>query len=931
MTKGRFIRIAAALVSLGLILVMAYGLRHIPHAVPDAANVRADETTSYDAPESTVEERGDVPSSREKDTSAPKSKAKKVDDAADGQTQDATKDEPLLEEPLDEEVVSTEDGVDEASELVSEVGDPAFVMPEDVQYEPQKVLVQTDEGIDLDALAEKLSATLGDVELKEISDGVVSVTYAGPQSVEKAINDLLEAGVVEEAQPNYEYELMSEWNDFSEDSALDRVQDVTDSVPSQDDVAVTLDTIEDISEEDFSEGGMSSDGFEDGLEDADALDVDLIEEDPVAQDEELDEFVQESTNVVVGDEDDESVAMEVEADESFEDEEALSVSETASVEDQDAVEEVAKADSSETVATDVASGEAGEGDLEAQAEKINDPKSGSQWALKSIKAQTAWSYAKGNNKVTVAVFDYGCKKNHPDLKANIVEPYNAYAAVNGGSESNVTPIVSNSVSLHNHGTHVAGIIAAVSNNGKGISGVSYNANVMPVKVVDDDTLVSTEVLLNAYDHVIAVRKSLNVRVVNLSIGTKVKSINSDTILIKRIDEAYAKGIVTVAAAGNETSTTGQVPYPFYPGDHSKVVSVINLEQSGSGVKRFPTSNYNAPGESDKNISAPGTDILSTDASGDYMTMTGTSMAAPVVSGVLALEFAANPSLTPSDAVTLLYATATNLGGFSWTSGYGWGEVNAAAAAKAARDGMNATQKKKAADVRNAANVIAASEVVQRIKALPAAGNLRLSHASKVSNARTAYNKLTTKQKSLVTNLSKLKAAEKRIAELKHNNTVAKRDTAVAKGLKYQTHVQQIGWQGWRSNGATSGTTGRSLRLEGIRIKLDSLPFSGNIQYRTHVQTYGWETSWKSGGATSGTTGQSKRLEAIKIRLTKDMAKHYDVWYRVHAQNFGWMGWAKNGASAGSQGFSYRLEGIQIKIVPKGSAAPGSTASAFRKK
>ena len=245
--------------------------------------------------------------------------------------------------------------------------------------------------------------------------------------------------------------------------------------------------------------------------------------------------------------------------------------------------------------------------------------------------------------------------------------------------------------------------------------------------------------------------------------------------------------------------------------------------------------------------------------------------------------------------------------------------------------MNATQKKKAADVRNAANVIAASEVVQRIKALPAAGNLRLSHASKVSNARTAYNKLTTKQKSLVTNLSKLKAAEKRIAELKHNNTVAKRDTAVAKGLKYQTHVQQIGWQGWRSNGATSGTTGRSLRLEGIRIKLDSLPFSGNIQYRTHVQTYGWETSWKSGGATSGTTGQSKRLEAIKIRLTKDMAKHYDVWYRVHAQNFGWMGWAKNGASAGSQGFSYRLEGIQIKIVPKGSAAPGSTASAFRKK
>ena len=70
--------------------------------------------------------------------------------------------------------------------------------------------------------------------------------------------------------------------------------------------------------------------------------------------------------------------------------------------------------------------------------------------------------------------------------------------------------------------------------------------------------------------------------------------------------------------------------------------------------------------------------------------------------------------------------------------------------------------------------------------------------------------------------------------------------------------------------------------------------------------------------------------AIKIELTGDMAKHYDVYYRVHAQTFGWLGWAKNGEEAGTSGYSYRLEGIQIQLVAKGSAAPGSTEGSYRK-
>lgn len=152
--------------------------------------------------------------------------------------------------------------------------------------------------------------------------------------------------------------------------------------------------------------------------------------------------------------------------------------------------------------------------------------------------------------------------------------------------------------------------------------------------------------------------------------------------------------------------------------------------------------------------------------------------------------------------------------------------------------------------------------------------------------------------------------------------------ATGAGVQYQTHVQTYGWQNYVSNGAESGTTGQGKRLEGIRIKLNNADYSGGIQYRTHVQSYGW-MSWASDGAMSGTSGQAKRLEAIQIKLTGEMANKYDVYYRVHSQKFGWLGWAKNGESAGTAGYGYRLESIQIKLVKKGSAAPGSTANAFR--
>ena len=146
-------------------------------------------------------------------------------------------------------------------------------------------------------------------------------------------------------------------------------------------------------------------------------------------------------------------------------------------------------------------------------------------------------------------------------------------------------------------------------------------------------------------------------------------------------------------------------------------------------------------------------------------------------------------------------------------------------------------------------------------------------------------------------------------------------------VEYRTHVQSFGWQGWKYNGTMSGTSGLAKRLEGINIRLTNKPYNGSIVYITHVQSYGWQgdinntNTWCRDGQMSGTSGKAKRLEAICIALTGEMAEHYDVYYRVHAQSYGWLGWSKNGAPAGTAGLAKRLEGIQIVLVPKNGAAP----------
>ena len=145
-------------------------------------------------------------------------------------------------------------------------------------------------------------------------------------------------------------------------------------------------------------------------------------------------------------------------------------------------------------------------------------------------------------------------------------------------------------------------------------------------------------------------------------------------------------------------------------------------------------------------------------------------------------------------------------------------------------------------------------------------------------------------------------------------------------ITYSSHIQSIGWQDYVEDGKTSGTTGRSLRMEAYKIKLDSV-LDGDIVYKTYISKRGWSGESKS-NEMSGTSGLSRNIEAIQIKLTGNISNYFDIYYRVHASHIGWMGWAKNGSKAGCIDSDSNLEAIEIKLVNKNTNPNLNTNNAY---
>lgn len=139
---------------------------------------------------------------------------------------------------------------------------------------------------------------------------------------------------------------------------------------------------------------------------------------------------------------------------------------------------------------------------------------------------------------------------------------------------------------------------------------------------------------------------------------------------------------------------------------------------------------------------------------------------------------------------------------------------------------------------------------------------------------------------------------------------------------YQT--ASSAWQS-TSQGNIAGTTGQAKALTGMKLSVSSPLVSGGISYKTHVANNGWLSNASNGNPSPA---GSKAIQALQIRLTGNLSKYFDVYYQGHAAGYGWMGWAKNGANSGSTGLGKNMEAYRVKIVPKGTAAPGSTAKSF---
>ncbi len=509
-------------------------------------------------------------------------------------------------------------------------------IPAGAQYEPNVILISVQEGTTVEQLskefAQKNIQTVNPSSISPVTDDVFEVSVRAESTIEDAIEELEKTGVVQGAQPNYVYHTLE-----------DQSEKIAGPQPATEPESA-----------DQSKPAPSKPANEDSPDEQQQAASE--DQEPANPSDSSDANANASANEAANDAD--------QADEQ-----------------QTASEEELKSEDTASAAQD--------GDSKGQAETqtlssaassnpVNDEKFDDQWGLVSIDAAQAWNsptLANATN-TTVAVLDESFDANHQDLVDNIIATYNATTK----TEGNVY------IQGRDHGNHVAGVVAATSNNTLGISGVGNNhLKLMLIRLVRDSEQsegnMYTRDMVAGYNYLIANKSKYNVRVANMSLGSKVEAINPDDALLQKVDQAYAAGIVTTAAAGNASSGV-TVPCNYYPGDFEKIVSVINLAHRNTNAKdvyRNSDSNYNTPGQKAKDISAPGTSILSTGCNNAYIYKSGTSMAAPYAAGVLGLIFAANPNLTASQAVDKLYNTAHDIGTQGWDEQYGYGEINAASA------------------------------------------------------------------------------------------------------------------------------------------------------------------------------------------------------------------------------------------------------------
>ena len=278
-----------------------------------------------------------------------------------------------------------------------------------------------------------------------------------------------------------------------------------------------------------------------------------------------------------------------------------------------------------------------------------DPLLDQQWGLTAIGAPTVWSVTRGAG-ITVAVIDSGSGP-HPDLDANL----DAGRTMFGSIDSVGVLDIDNA----GHGSHVAGIIAAVANNAIGGSGVAPQSRILPIRVLDAQGSGDSKDVSKAVRYAV----DSGTKVINLSLGGATES----TSLTAAIQYAVDRNVLVVAAAGNGAADSP----PKWPAASDLALAVTAVDRNNSVTSFDQRGDY-------IDLAAPGASILST-ASNDYKIQSGTSMAAAFVTGAAALLFAAQPSITAAQVRDVLQRTATDIGAPGRDTTFGYGLINLVAA------------------------------------------------------------------------------------------------------------------------------------------------------------------------------------------------------------------------------------------------------------
>ncbi|MGE3756672.1 MAG: S8 family serine peptidase [Pseudobdellovibrionaceae bacterium] len=267
-----------------------------------------------------------------------------------------------------------------------------------------------------------------------------------------------------------------------------------------------------------------------------------------------------------------------------------------------------------------------------------------QWAVKKVNAEKAWQIAgnKGSRQVVVAVIDTGIDYNHKSLKENTVAGYDF-------AENDADPMDKTSAQNPGHGTHCAGIVGATGLSDDGTIGISPEVSMMPIRGLNEQGSGTLEGLIKAIDY--AIEKKVDV--ISASWGAAIKRDQAKP-LIEAVERADAAGIIFVAAAANDGKNNDVVD--MFPAN-SGTPNMIAVAASGPSDAKPSWSNY---GKATVDLASPGENIMSTLPKDKYGNLSGTSMATPLVSGLVALLKAQDRTLTGAQIRSLLQTTGAKV-------------------------------------------------------------------------------------------------------------------------------------------------------------------------------------------------------------------------------------------------------------------------------